>query len=71
MTFINLQTTIFQSSKYYSCPTRVTRLKVAPNMTDSTSIKHSVSSLKTDLVHHVWRDFYLVTHIALPYFLEQ
>ena len=42
---MNLQTTIFRCSKNYGIPTRVTRLKVAPNMPDPTSIKHSVSSL--------------------------
>ena len=31
---INLKTTIFQCSKNYGSPTRVTRLKVAPNMSN-------------------------------------
>ena len=36
----------FESSKNYGSPTRVTRLKVAPNMADPISIKDSDSSLK-------------------------
>ena len=35
---INLNTTIFQFSKNYGCPTRVTRWKNAPNMVDPTSL---------------------------------
>ena len=45
---LNIQTTIFQCSKNYSCPTRVTCLTVPPNMADPTSMKHSVSSLTGD-----------------------
>ena len=44
---INLKTIIFQCSKNYYNPPRVTRLKVASNMPDSISIKHSESSLKS------------------------
>ena len=43
---INFQTTIFRHSKNYGSLTRVTRLKVAPNMSDLISIKDRVSSLK-------------------------
>ena len=35
---INLKTIIFQCSKNYDIPTRVTRLKVAPNMADRLKI---------------------------------
>ena len=42
---INFQTTIFHCSKYYGSVTRVTMLKVAPNMVYATSMKQSVSSL--------------------------
>ena len=41
---IKFQTTIFQRSKNYVSLTRVTRLKVAPNMADPISIKDSVSN---------------------------
>ena len=34
----NLKTTIFQCSKNYGSPTRVTRLRVAPNMADPISL---------------------------------
>ena len=37
----DFQTSIFQFSKKYSIPTRVTKLKVAPNMADPISIKDS------------------------------
>ena len=40
------QTTIFRCFKNYGNPSHITRLKVAPNMADPTSMKHSVSSLK-------------------------
>ena len=43
---IYFQTTIFQCSKNFGSPTSVTRLKIAPNMADPTSMKHSVSSLE-------------------------
>ena len=36
----------FNVPKNSGSPTRVTRLKVPPNMTDPTSMKHSVSNLK-------------------------
>ena len=38
---IAFQTTIFQYSKIYGSPTRVTRFKVLPNMADPISIKDS------------------------------
>ena len=38
-----------QCSKTYSGPTSVTILKVAPNMVDPTSLKHSVSSFKKSI----------------------
>ena len=44
---INFQTTIFQCSKNYSSLTRVTRLKVAPNMADPISIKDWDSTFNT------------------------
>ena len=40
--------TIFQCSKNYGSPTRVTRLKIAPNMADPIKIKNSDSSLKME-----------------------
>ena len=40
------QATSSQCCKNNGSPTSVTRLKVAPNMTDVTSIKYAVSSLK-------------------------
>ena len=36
----------FRCSKNFGNRTRVTRLKVAPNMADPTAMKHSVSNLK-------------------------
>ena len=38
---INLKTIIFQCSKNYGTPTRVTRLKVAPNMADPISFNEN------------------------------
>ena len=43
---INFKTTIFQRSKYYDSPTRVTRLKVESNMADPINIRHKDSTLK-------------------------
>ena len=44
--FATNMTNIFRRcSKNDGSPTRVTRLKVAPNMADPTSMKHPVSSL--------------------------
>ena len=43
----NLQTTICQCSKNYGIQTRVTRLKIAPNMANPISIKGSRQYLKT------------------------
>ena len=43
---LNFGSTIFQRSKNYGSPTHVTRLKVAPNMADPNSRKHSVSGRK-------------------------
>ena len=43
---MNLKTTIFRCSKNCGSPTRVTRLKVAPNMADRISLKDSGSCLK-------------------------
>ena len=42
---INFQITIFQCSKNYGSLTWLTRLKIAPNMADSTSMKHPLSSV--------------------------
>ena len=39
---INLKTIIFQLSKNYGSPTRVTRLKVAPNMADANSLNENL-----------------------------
>ena len=39
---INLKTTIFQCSKSYGSPTRVTRLKVASNMADPISLNENL-----------------------------
>ena len=39
---INMTTTIFQSSKNYGSPTRVTRLKVALNMADPISLNKNL-----------------------------
>ena len=44
---INLKTIIFQCSKNYGSPTRVTRLKVPPNIADSISLNENLPSLKT------------------------
>ena len=41
---IDFETTIFQCSNFFGSPTRVTRLKVAPNMTDPTCL-HSFSAV--------------------------
>ena len=61
MWYIDFQPTIFQCSKNYGSPTRVTRSKVAPNMTDPTIMKSLLSSLKTEYYffnksrqHHAW-----------------
>ena len=43
----NFQTTIFKCSQNYNSPTRVTRLKVATNMTAPISTRDSDSRLKT------------------------
>ena len=40
---LNLKTIIFQCSKNYDSPTRVTRLKVAPNMVDPISLTENIS----------------------------
>ena len=42
---INLKTIIFQWSKNYRSPTRVTRLKVAPNTADTISLNEKKRSL--------------------------
>ena len=39
---IDLKTIIFQCSKNYGSPTRVTRLKVAPNMADPISLNENL-----------------------------
>ena len=41
---LNAKLLIFQCSKHFGSPTHVTRLKVAANMSDPTSMKHPVSS---------------------------
>ena len=38
---INLKSIIFQCSKNYDSPTRVTRLKVAPSMADPVSLNEN------------------------------
>ena len=43
LTTINFQTIIFQRSKNYGSPTLVTRMKIAPNIADPTSMQHSVT----------------------------
>ena len=45
---MNFQTTIFRFSKNHGNPTRVTILKVAPNVEDPANMKQSVSSLKKE-----------------------
>ena len=46
-----MKTTIFQNSKNYGSPTRITRLKVALNMADPISLNENLAyrSLKTKL----------------------
>ena len=41
---INLKTIIFQCSKNYDSPTRVTRLKLAPDMADPNSLMKNRSN---------------------------
>ena len=52
----------------YGNPTRVTRLKVAPNMADPTSMKHSVSNLKT--IHELGGWFNLYSGTLVKRFLN-
>ena len=40
-TIINSKTIVFQCSQSYGTPTRVTRLKVAPNMADPISLNEN------------------------------
>ena len=42
---INLKTVIFQCSKKYGSPTRVTRLKVELNMTDPISLNENKNTI--------------------------
>ena len=55
---INSQTTIMRCSKQYGSPTRVTRFKVAPNMSDPTScnIQSTWSIALTLMTSFTWNE---------------
>ena len=48
---INSKTIIFHCSKNYSSPTRVTRLKVAPNMADPISLNENLPYSLKGVLH--------------------
>ena len=63
MLTINSKTTIFQYSKNYGSPTRVTRLKVAPNMADSISMFINTQTVTLRLKRYYFSEKNIIINI--------